>query len=217
MKVKALCCYILVCVLAIVIGAVAQARVLKPGDKGEDVRKWQLFLIHRMFMQEPAYGNFAERTTQGTKRFQKQHGLKQTGLFDAATEKKARSLGFVPCAGKRNRLGKYVYTRREGGGKRVWYYHNIIELKPNGVAVIRNTVTGIRDSYSSARSCTGTYKMQGDEVIFSFTKTKKSFVMFETGLFQGATLFTYMHIMEEYDDPGDHNPQFPDGYPHKKQ
>jgi peptidoglycan hydrolase-like protein with peptidoglycan-binding domain len=70
------------------------------GDKGKQVRNWQLFLKRQGFMIrgdslthaiDEVFGPFTE---QETKRFQKKAGLKETGIVDDDTLKVAKELGF---------------------------------------------------------------------------------------------------------------------------
>jgi peptidoglycan hydrolase-like protein with peptidoglycan-binding domain len=71
-----------------------EARVLREGDKGSDVQSWQEFLVRQSHMKPPTLGNFAGRTIEGTKSFQRRHGLTASGTVDWKTVSQARHLGF---------------------------------------------------------------------------------------------------------------------------
>lgn len=71
----------------------AWARDLKLGASGEDVKKWQIFLIARNF-DMPADGEFGPVTNRATKIFQKKWKLYVDGVVGKQTMHKARQLGY---------------------------------------------------------------------------------------------------------------------------
>lgn len=66
---------------------------LKIGDKGEAVRRWQEFLVAKMYLKE-ADGVFGKWTDLATKAFQADCGLRDDGIVGAQTVKAAIEKGF---------------------------------------------------------------------------------------------------------------------------
>lgn len=69
-------------------------KVLKIGDKGDGVRKWQFFLIGQGFDLGTADGMFGERTKAATMAFQQQHNLQPDGIVGNKTAGTAMIQGF---------------------------------------------------------------------------------------------------------------------------
>ena len=69
-------------------------RVLKTGVQGDDVRKWQLFLVGQRLAQFVPNGKFGPQTHAATVLFQKKHGLDADGKVGNRTLGKAMTLGF---------------------------------------------------------------------------------------------------------------------------
>jgi peptidoglycan hydrolase-like protein with peptidoglycan-binding domain len=69
-------------------------KVLKIGDRGDDVRKWQFFLTGQGFNPGEVDGIFGEQTYQATKSFQGVHQLKPDGVVGNRTVGTAMLLGF---------------------------------------------------------------------------------------------------------------------------
>ncbi len=88
---KKFCLFLLVCFLCV---ATANARPLSKGMTGEDVRRWQVFLIGQGLMNPPALGNFSDRTLKATIAFQRRQGLQGLGMVGDKTLAAARRLGF---------------------------------------------------------------------------------------------------------------------------
>ena len=72
-----------------------EARYLKEGMSGDDVKQWQSFLIKQGFMEPPALGNFSDRTVQATISFQKEWDLYADGEVGPRTSEKAQTLGYA--------------------------------------------------------------------------------------------------------------------------
>lgn len=90
----------------------AFARDLKPGVVGEDVRKWQMFLIARNF-DLPVNGKFGPATTRATIIFQKKWNLYADGVVGPRTMEKAKALGYdrIVALGSRNNSPNRVQSR----------------------------------------------------------------------------------------------------------
>ena len=69
-------------------------RTLKKGSRGNDVKKWQSFLIKQGFNPGDADGIFGPLTYDATLKYQKKHGLKQDGKVGRNTIAKAEELGY---------------------------------------------------------------------------------------------------------------------------
>jgi hypothetical protein len=68
--------------------------ILKFGDLGADVERWQLFLIGQGFDPDLADGAFGRRTVDATVAFQTEHGLGADGIVGPATWAQAELQGF---------------------------------------------------------------------------------------------------------------------------
>ena len=69
---------------------------LRRGDAGEDVRKMQRALLAwdgNCLPKWGADGDFGEETEEALKRFQREHDLPETGVYDEATKKALESIG----------------------------------------------------------------------------------------------------------------------------
>ena len=71
----------------------ASARDLKLGSSGEDVKKWQIFLIARNF-DLPVDGKYGSVTKRATTIFQKKWKLYVDGVVGKQTMRKARQLNY---------------------------------------------------------------------------------------------------------------------------
>lgn len=69
-------------------------RVLRHGDRGEDVERWQFFLVGQLLDPGVADGIFGARTHLATVAFQQQHGLVPDGIVANRTLGQAALLGF---------------------------------------------------------------------------------------------------------------------------
>lgn len=70
-------------------------RVLRKGDKGKDVERWQIFLIGRGFKDKLlSDGDFGQKTHDASVEFQKQHNMLADGVVGNKTFAKAMELGF---------------------------------------------------------------------------------------------------------------------------
>lgn len=69
-------------------------RVLRKGSRGEDVERWQLFLVGQGFELGEADSVFGGRTHAATKSFQAKYELTVDGIVGAGTLGKAMQLGF---------------------------------------------------------------------------------------------------------------------------
>ena len=69
-------------------------RVLRQGDKGADVKRWQHFLIGLGFDPGTADGKFGPRTHMASVQFQARHGLVPDGIVANRTIGQAMLLGF---------------------------------------------------------------------------------------------------------------------------
>ena len=69
-------------------------RVLKTGVQGEDVKKWQLFLVGQRLAQFMPNGKFGPATHAATVAFQRKHALDPDGKVGNQTLGKAMTLGF---------------------------------------------------------------------------------------------------------------------------
>jgi hypothetical protein len=70
-------------------------RVLRKDMKGQDVRKWQYFLIGQGFLSGKADGAFGAHTHAATVEFQKKYFLEQDGVVGHQTIVQAIQLGFT--------------------------------------------------------------------------------------------------------------------------
>jgi hypothetical protein len=84
---------------AVLFASAADARSLRKGMSGNDVRQWQSFLKSRGAKLTP-YGKFDSATESATILFQKKWKLTGDGIVDSKTIEKARSLGFKPVSNK---------------------------------------------------------------------------------------------------------------------
>lgn len=91
----------------------ARARDLKLGTSGEDVKKWQIFLVSRNFVM-PADGEFGPVTRRATRIFQKKWKLYVDGVVGKQTMRKAKQLGYdrIVSTG-------YQADRDRSGSKRI--------------------------------------------------------------------------------------------------
>lgn len=69
-------------------------KTIRPGSKGDEVEQWQYFLIGEEFYLVEANRIFDEITTNATKAFQQNMGLKSDAIVGPNTIKIAESLGF---------------------------------------------------------------------------------------------------------------------------
>lgn len=69
-------------------------RVLRQGDRGADVKRWQFFLIGQLLDVGVADGIFGPRTHLSTVAFQQRHGLVPDGIVANRTVGQAAILGF---------------------------------------------------------------------------------------------------------------------------
>lgn len=69
-------------------------RVLKSGIEGNDVRKWQTFLVGQRLARFVPNGKFGPATRHATIAFQKKHGLDPDGKVGNRTLGRAMTLGF---------------------------------------------------------------------------------------------------------------------------
>lgn len=143
--------------------SMGNTRTLRAGMKGEDVRQWQLFLIHSGLMKPPAYGNFSTRTQQATVAFQRKYRLSPSGVADSKTIKKAQQLGFKPFTSSysptdnSNTKGikKYADPRRPR------YY---IELNSDHTFYVSPAYSNVGNQVTDGAS--GTYSIQGNTITF---------------------------------------------------
>ena len=68
-------------------GALAEDGILRPGDKGEEVKRLQEKLIELEYLEGEATGEYDEATEEAVKWFQRKHNLLETGLADHVTRK----------------------------------------------------------------------------------------------------------------------------------
>jgi hypothetical protein len=71
-------------------------RVLRQGHRGEDVERWQLFLIGQGLDPGEADSIFGARTREASKGFQSSHQLEADGIVGVRTLGRAMALGFDP-------------------------------------------------------------------------------------------------------------------------
>jgi hypothetical protein len=69
-------------------------RVLRQGMSGDDIRRWQLYLIGQEYTPGPVDGVFNEQTAQAVGAFQKTHNLHSDGVIDNLTWATAMVHGF---------------------------------------------------------------------------------------------------------------------------
>lgn len=72
----------------------ADARRLKKGMRGHDVKQWQTFLRKRGYKPGLRDGIYGRQTVQATMGFQKKHRIKADGIVGPQTTKKAMSQGY---------------------------------------------------------------------------------------------------------------------------
>lgn len=84
--------------LVMVMTFTAMARDLKTGMRGEDVRRWQVFLIARNF-DLPADGYYGPVTRRATTTFQKKWKLYVDGVVGKQTMRRAKQLGYDRIVG----------------------------------------------------------------------------------------------------------------------
>ena len=65
---------------------------LNPGDKGENVRKMQQFLIRKGYLKSAADGDYGTNTRLAVRTFQRANGIKVTGKADKRTIRKINEL-----------------------------------------------------------------------------------------------------------------------------
>lgn len=68
--------------------------ILRPGAKGNEVQRWQLFLIGRGLLKGAADGDFGPLTEKASKAFQKNNGLVADGIIGPQSYAVAMRLGF---------------------------------------------------------------------------------------------------------------------------
>jgi len=71
-------------------------QILRLGSSGEEVRRWQYFLIGRRLLRDVADGSFGPNTQKATKSFQRQQRLQADGVAGPRTLAKALEAGFDP-------------------------------------------------------------------------------------------------------------------------
>ncbi|HWQ72167.1 MAG TPA: spore cortex-lytic enzyme [Desulfitobacteriaceae bacterium] len=95
-------------ILSLVICGISYAALgdqsLSKGMRGSDVRDMQSRLISLGYVIGPLDGIFGSKTQQGVKLFQKEHGIKETGVADAATINELKRL----TGGSTNASGKVL-------------------------------------------------------------------------------------------------------------
>ena len=69
-------------------------QILRKGSEGQDVTRWQNFLIGQGHLRATADGDFGPVTEKATKAFQRTHGLSSDGIVGPQTLGKALMLGF---------------------------------------------------------------------------------------------------------------------------
>lgn len=74
--------------------AMATLKVLRIGDKSDDVKKWQYFLFGQKFYNGEIDGDFGIRTQEATIKFQKQYKLQPDGVVGNKSYGAAMLLGF---------------------------------------------------------------------------------------------------------------------------
>ena len=70
-------------------------KVLKKGSRGNEVKKWQKFLIEQEFKPGVVDGDFGLKTHKATVAFQKKHGLEPDGIVGKKTTGFAKTQGFT--------------------------------------------------------------------------------------------------------------------------
>ena len=70
--------------------------ILRLGSSGDEVRRWQFFLIGRKLLKDVADGSFGPNTRKATKAFQRLNGLTDDGSVGPKTLAKALDAGFDP-------------------------------------------------------------------------------------------------------------------------
>lgn len=69
-------------------------RVLRLGDRGSEVKRWQFFLLGQGFDPGTVDGFFGKRTQEASRSFQQRHGLVVDGIVANRTVGQAMMLGF---------------------------------------------------------------------------------------------------------------------------
>jgi len=69
-------------------------QILRLGSSGEEVRRWQYYLIGRNLLKDEADGSFGPNTHKATKAFQRSKRLKDDGVVGPLTLAKALAAGF---------------------------------------------------------------------------------------------------------------------------
>jgi peptidoglycan hydrolase-like protein with peptidoglycan-binding domain len=72
----------------------ADARRLKQGMRGNDVKQWQIFLRKRGYKPGAADGIYGRQTVIATMNFQKKYKIKIDGIVGPQTTRKAMSQGY---------------------------------------------------------------------------------------------------------------------------
>jgi hypothetical protein len=86
--------------------------VLRIGDRGDDVRKWQFFLIGQGYDPGIADGIFGERTKAATIAFQREYNLQPDGIVGNKTAGMAMTLGFGVLVDDRSGIGSAHWPPR---------------------------------------------------------------------------------------------------------
>ncbi len=71
-------------------------QVIKLGSSGDEVRRWQYFLVGQKLLKDVADGSFGPNTRKATKAFQRLHELKDDGVVGPKTLARALDAGFDP-------------------------------------------------------------------------------------------------------------------------
>jgi len=71
-------------------------QILRPGSEGDDVRRWQRFLVGQGLLESGADGVFGPRTEDATKAFQRRAKCGSDGVVGPATYAAALQRGFDP-------------------------------------------------------------------------------------------------------------------------
>ena len=84
--------FITICVF--LLSSQADARRLKQGMRGDDVRQWQTFLRQKGYKVGAADGIYGRNTVKATMAFQKKYKIKADGIVGPQTTRKAMSQGY---------------------------------------------------------------------------------------------------------------------------
>jgi len=71
-------------------------QILRLGSSGDEVRRWQFFLIGQKLLKDVADGSFGPNTLKATKAFQRRHRLEDDGAVGPKTLAEALDAGFDP-------------------------------------------------------------------------------------------------------------------------